>query len=224
LKINSTSANNQGLFGWIGAGGEVKNLTITGVALSASAWVGGVAGGGSQQGSTVSSCVALNPSVTRTSGTGTTGRVAGNENRYIEIYNPTPAAVSLSGWRLRLYNAGETESGAVMEFTGSIPAAGCVVAQHYQADMWDGTAWGGTVISNSNPVTAMAYNGDDPVGLFNGNILVDIVGTPSATVFKFGENTTLVRKPGHGASVTYNANDWTAHSVDTVSNLGSHNF
>jgi len=67
----------------------------------------------------------------------------------------------------------------------------------------------------------MNFNGNDAVGLFNGDTLVDIVGTPGNTSEHI-KDMTLVRKPGKAASTTWIADNWYQLPPDTVANLGSH--
>jgi hypothetical protein len=142
-------------------------------------------------------------------------------NKYIELYNPRNTAFSLSGWSLRQYNNGDTKPTAlpvnayIYDLSGTIPARSTYVIRHSQANGWTGTA------NLTINVTVMQYNGNDAMGLFNGDTLVDIVGVPgnSANIIK---DMTLVRRPNKGPAVIFNFNDWYQLVADTLDYLGSH--
>ena len=130
----------------------------------------------------------------------------GSLNKAIEIYNPTSSAVSLADYQLKL-----SSNGAAWGTTLSLPRT-----------LGPGQVY---VVANSganNTIKAQAdtlhgvcnYNGDDPVGLFKGGQLIDIVGmVPPTTQVLFnvagvtgaGANRTLVRKQG----ITQGTTDWT---------------
>jgi len=67
----------------------------------------------------------------------------------------------------------------------------------------------------------MQYNGNDAVGLFNDDTLVDIVGVPgnSADIIR---DMTLVRRPNKGPAAIFNFDDWYQLPADTLDYLGSH--
>ncbi len=137
-------------------------------------------------------------------------------NKYIELYNPTTVPITLSGWTLRQYNGGATPTAAyILALSGSVEAGYTFVIKRALADKWSGTAQ-----LSDNGVT-MDYNGNDAVGLFNGDTLVDIVGTPGNSTDHI-KDMTLVRKPGTSAATTWSADDWYQLPPDTVANLGSH--
>jgi len=69
----------------------------------------------------------------------------------------------------------------------------------------------------------ITFNGNDPVGLFKNNVLIDIIGNFNGGSSNFAQNVTLRRK----ASVTspntnYTESEWDELPSDTSSNLGSH--
>jgi len=71
----------------------------------------------------------------------------------------------------------------------------------------------------------MAFNGDDPIGLFKSGVLIDIVGTLGGGATNFAINQTLVRKATiTSPNTTYTVAEWNALATDDVSNLGSHSM
>ncbi len=93
-------------------------------------------------------------------------------NKYIELYNPTPTAINLSGWSLRTYVNGAASPTATLPLSGSVPAGGTFVIRREPAGTWTGSA------DLTDSGDTLNFNGNDPVGLYSGSTLVDIVGTP----------------------------------------------
>ena len=68
----------------------------------------------------------------------------------------------------------------------------------------------------------VSFNGNDPIGLFKDDILIDIVGVFDDSSY-FGEDITLQRKfTTTNPTSTYNPNEWISLASDTFSRLGSH--
>jgi len=140
-------------------------------------------------------------------------------NKYIEIYNPRALPFDASGWSLRQYNNGASAptEGAnyTLALSGSIPSKGVLVVCNSAATVWEGTA------DISTGANVMDFNGNDPMGLFNGAALVDIVGTPGNSENHI-QNMALVRRPGKGPSAVFEMADWYQLWQNDVGNLGAH--
>ena len=144
-----------------------------------------------------------------------------DNNKYIEIYNPTDNAIDLSAYALDLNtNGGATWSKDgtgyknYTELSGSLPAKSVIVYKNSKAEIYEGEA---TVCN------AVNFNGNDPVGLFKNGELIDIFGSFGAGSADFAKDMTFRRKSSvTGPSATYNADEWEATSKDDVSGLGSH--
>ena len=68
----------------------------------------------------------------------------------------------------------------------------------------------------------MAFNGNDPIGLFKNGQLIDVIGNFNSSSY-FGQNTTLVRNETVTApNATYSTSEWDGYSSDTFNFLGSH--
>jgi hypothetical protein len=161
-------------------------------------------------------------------------------NKALELYNPNFTAFDTTGWSLKQYrnNATTPETGSqyIYPLTVVIPASSTYILVNNSA----GNALKEKVTSPTVGVIFPAYNteipginvlsftGDDAIGLFRGDTLVDIFGTPGQMVTSGAPNfadDTWVRKPGFGPSTTYLYSDWNkANAVDDFSNLGQHTY
>lgn len=66
------------------------------------------------------------------------------------------------------------------------------------------------------------FNGDDPIGLFKNDVLIDIVGQDGNSN-KHIENVTLRRKATISSpNATYDANEWESFTANTFDGIGSH--
>jgi hypothetical protein len=95
LKINSSGATYQGLFGYIGAGGIVKNTTVRHSTIAAASQVGAIAG---YNGGTMTNCVVINSTITGSSYAGTiVGQNAGSMTTCYAITSGSTKAVGVEG-------------------------------------------------------------------------------------------------------------------------------
>jgi hypothetical protein len=137
-------------------------------------------------------------------------------NSYIELYNPRDTAFPLSGWSLRQYNNGNAPTTLyTFNLAGNIPAYGVFIIRNNAATGWKGTA------DMSDSGNTMGFNGNDAMGLFNGNTRVDIVGVPGSSA-NIIQNMTLVRRPGKGPADVFSIDDWYQLASDTFTYLGAH--
>ena len=111
--------------------------------------------------------------------------------KYIEIYNPYSEAVDLSGYTLKgisnampdTWGSGQTSSGRVLELSGTIGSkdvyliTGVDSVQYGDIDDYV-VSQADLQLEYESPVHV---NGDDAVGLFKGDTLLDTVGQPEAT-------------------------------------------
>ena len=139
-------------------------------------------------------------------------------NKVIEIANFTGGPVSLSNYTLKLAsnsnnfsttytfpNSPTIANGDVFVVANSGLNSGC---QSEQDDV-------------NNSITG--FNGNDAIGLFKNDVLIDILGI-EGDGNDFAKNVTLIRKPEiQFPSTTYDANEWNVVSIDDCSDLGQHN-
>ncbi|MBD3590877.1 DUF6359 domain-containing protein [Bacteroides sp. GM023] len=149
-------------------------------------------------------------------------------NKYVEIYNPTSESVDLSGYSLKMNTNGKKEGEEIVwtsihnkAFTGTIEPGHVVVFANNQAVNYTGEAV---------KCSAMTFNGDDAIGLFKGETLIDLMGTPGVQE-KFGENVVLRRVATvTNPNTTYALAEWSEIKLTSadddasvgISGLGSH--
>ena len=138
-------------------------------------------------------------------------------NKALEIANFTGATVNLSEYSIKLSSNGNS----TWTNTYNFPSNASISNEDVFVVANGGTSVCINVFDNlNNAITE--FNGDDALGLFKNDILIDILGKRSdATVY--AENTTLVRNATiTNGSTVYNANEWTSYPQNTCTNLGSH--
>ncbi|MCB0755585.1 MAG: lamin tail domain-containing protein [Flavobacteriales bacterium] len=139
---------------------------------------------------------------------------SGNE-KYIEIFNPTGSAVTLTGtYDLVNYGNGSTTVSSTLSLTGSIPAYGTVYAANTSAVLA-----GGAIATDAS---VMGFNGNDVIALRKNGTNIDVVGTIGSSA-NFAQNVYLRRNATVDQPVTtYNASEWTSGAANDVSDLGSY--
>lgn len=143
-----------------------------------------------------------------------------SNNKALEISNATGASINLSiysikkqtngagSWSTGLALTGTLNNGSKFTIVNSLMASSCYP------------------ISSANLSTSageMAFNGNDPIGLFKNGILIDIIGTFNGGSANFAADATIRRKITITApSTTFNkAVQWDSFASDTCTNLGS---
>lgn len=138
-------------------------------------------------------------------------------NKALEIANFTGTTVDLSNYTLKLASNSNSFSYTYTFPSGSIAHgdvfvianSGLLVACQTQQD------------DVNNNITG--FNGNDAIGLFKNDVLIDIIGI-EAEGGTFAEDVTLIRKPSvQFPTTTFDINEWNTASNNDCSNLGSHN-
>ena len=138
-------------------------------------------------------------------------------NKALEIANFTGATVNLSEYSIKLSSNGNS----AWTNTYNFPSNASIPNEEVYVVANGGTSVCTNVLDNlNNAITG--FNGNDALGLFKNDVLIDILGTlGDATVY--AENITLVRNATiTNGSTVYNANEWTSYPQNTCTNLGSH--
>lgn len=142
-----------------------------------------------------------------------------SNNKYLELYNPTDADVELTGYYIvTCTNGADQWSTYKCALDGkTIKAKSTFVLKHNQAALYEGEA-----MSSSN---GLGFNGNDPVGLFLNDKLVDVIGVLGGGDKDFAKDVTLRRKasvtgPYVSASNGWNPDEWETFAKDDVSGLG----
>lgn len=146
-----------------------------------------------------------------------------SNNKWLEIYNPTAEAIDLSAYKIILYSNGKTNAQNTLELSGTLNPGEVYVVYNSKADqaIQDAGDW-------SHDVTN--FNGDDAVGLYKGETLIDLIGVIGErpkNSWPAGSGSTLdhtlVRKATVGApSPVFNPEEWEAYPQDTFDYIGSH--
>lgn len=138
-------------------------------------------------------------------------------NKVLEIANFSGATVSLNNYTMKLSSNGNSNWTTTYNFPGG--------AQITNGDVYV-VAQGSNNLcvseedDQNNGITG--FNGNDAVGLFKDNVLIDILGTLGDDS-TFAENVTLVRKSTvAGPNTTYTASEWTSFAEDNCDDLGQH--
>jgi hypothetical protein len=147
-----------------------------------------------------------------------------NSDRAIEIYNGTGADVDLSQYTLRsAINGGQNFSGDLI-LAGILGNGETFVVTSTSAGA-PLRATADLVVSFSTANTAVFFTGNDAVGLFKGDTVVDVVGVSQSSNWEGGADTTLRRKSNvYVPTVTYDASQWDSYPVNTISGLGNHDY
>ncbi len=155
-----------------------------------------------------------------------------SNNKWIEIYNPTAAAINLKDYSIRMFNNGSADAHETnkVDWTEDtmIAAGGTYVI--YNAGVDDAVKNKGQLSS-----TVTYYNGDDAVALYKGSDIIDligVIGTDPGSEWKGTDSTgatastkemTLVRIASvKCGNTTFTWSEWTAYDQDTFTYVGAH--
>lgn len=151
-----------------------------------------------------------------------------SNNKAVEIYNPTNAAINLNGYTLQLYSNGANTPSTTNSFTfpNKMLAAGDVYVIANSASIAAILA----VADTTHSVTF--FNGDDALALRNGTTFIDVLGVLSVdpgTNWVVGTGATseftLVRKNTvNKGQINWatSATQWDVYPQNTTTYLGSH--
>ncbi|MDY3089996.1 MAG: DUF5689 domain-containing protein [Porphyromonas sp.] len=144
-------------------------------------------------------------------------------DKYIQIYNPTDAAIDLTGYSLRLqpYSGKNVESQIqTLALTGTLAPKTVMVFKHKDASKFDGVATVSSEVCN--------FNGNDNVAIFKGEDIIDILGTWGAAWV------TAEKASGLGVDVVFKRNaavtapkatfDMTEWGVTPIADFADYNF
>lgn len=157
-----------------------------------------------------------------------------SNNKALEIYNGTGAAVNLSGYSLRQQANGSGSFGSTAAYTFNFPAvslpAGSTyviksngagdldIAAGHPANLTSTLAY-----ADANGGIVVHFTGNDAVGLFKGSTMIDVIGVVNNSS-NWGADKTFRRKSTVlSPSATYTASQWDEFAQNN-SGLGAHTF
>ncbi len=139
-----------------------------------------------------------------------------SNNKALEIANFTGNTIDLSSYSLKKATNGSGSFTNVLNLSGSLTNGQVYVIAHASANS--------SILNIANVTNSglMSFNGNDAVGLFKNDILIDLLGNASSNV-NFAQNVTLQRKSSISSPNTlYTVSEWNTLTTDTFSGLGSH--
>jgi endonuclease I/chitodextrinase len=146
----------------------------------------------------------------------------GNNNKALEIANLTDNSINLSTYSIKKQSNGAGPWINELVLSGTIAVNEVFVMIHYQADNQTLLSEADLVGPSSNNGAPVNFNGNDPVGLFKNDALIDIIGVLDETAKNF-ENKTLRRKLSVTAPrATYTAGEWDEYGINTFDGIGKH--
>jgi hypothetical protein len=104
-----------------------------------------------------------------------------SQSKAIEIYNPTAAAKSLSGYTLNRYSNGSATVTNTLDLTGIVAAYGVWVVTNGMTDTTSTYGWCNSVLYNMGNQHGSGVYGTDPL-VFNGNDAVTIERTSDGAI------------------------------------------
>ena len=167
-----------------------------------------------------------------------------SNNKALELVNLTDADIDLSPYSIKRQSNGGL-NGADWQY--NLPLTGKVIksqdvfvivneaaGEHPASKSQKGINAGNFLISIADSIRVhngdtnfgapLNFNGDDPIGLFKNNILIDIIGTYNSGQIEFGTDKTLRRKKNiTQPNINFNlTNEWDVFDKDNADNFGLH--
>lgn len=151
-------------------------------------------------------------------------------NKALEIYNPSGAAVNLgtAGYAIEIYANGSSTPGSPIALSGTIAPGGVFVIKNSSAS---------AAIAAQQTSGLLTFNGDDAIVLKKGTAIVDVIGQigfdPGTAWSANGVSTldqTLRRKidvvvgDTNGSNVFDPSAEWDAFGTDIYTGLGTHSI
>jgi len=156
-----------------------------------------------------------------------------SNHKYIEIYNGTGASIDLAAYSIKLASNGATWGSYVQILSGTLNNGDVYIIANASADP--------SILALADITSTVTYfNGDDAVGLFKNNALIDAVGVELndpgtawsvAGITNATADHTLVRKDNvcspttdwaTSAGTTADNSQWIVYPLNTWTYLGGH--
>ena len=151
-----------------------------------------------------------------------------SNNKAIELYNPTDAALDLTGYMVHIYSNGSPTASKSFDLTGITLGAGETFV--IVTDTFAGTGTYDEVQNYGDGDAVVFFNGDDALAITKNGEIIDvfgIIGEDPGSNWSVGDGFTneytLVRKPGvTSGSTVWDPTEWIVYPQNTFDNLGSH--
>ena len=138
-------------------------------------------------------------------------------NKALEVANFTGGSINLSSYTIKKQTNGAGSWSTGYALSGTLTNGNVYVLGHSSAAS-EITSQATATTTNS----AMSFNGNDAVGLFKNDVLIDVIGTFGSSA-NFGQDVTLRRKADiTNPNTTYTTSEWDTYASNTFSDLGTH--
>jgi endonuclease I/chitodextrinase len=143
-----------------------------------------------------------------------------SNNKALEIINNTASPIDMSIYSLKRQVNGSGAWNTSLSLTGTLYESSVYVIVNSSIAL---TCYDKTTANISTTADALLFNGNDPVGLFKNDVLIDIIGTFDGGTADFAINQTLRRKSTIiSPNTTFDKNlEWDTFITDTCNGLGS---
>ena len=163
-----------------------------------------------------------------------------SNNKAIEIANITQSSVDLSLYNLRRQGNGGGAWSPRFDLTGILAAGDVVLIVNESAENSSSSSdpnvaiVGSYLIANADIIVPnnssnnygepLNFNGNDPVGLFKDDLLIDIIGVFDGGIGFFAKDVTLRRKStvSEPNTIYDQENEWDVYPKDTTDGIGLH--
>lgn len=143
-------------------------------------------------------------------------------NKAIEIANLTDNPIDLSAYSIKKQSNGAGSWINEFPLSGTINANDVFVTINYQADNATLLAEADLLSPEAGYGAPINFNGNDPVGLFKNDVLIDIIGVLGITTMDY-ENMTLRRKISvTQPNTSFTSGEWEELAQNTVDGIGFH--
>jgi endonuclease I/chitodextrinase len=148
-----------------------------------------------------------------------------SNNKAIEIANLITSPVELDGYNLRRDSNGGGEWSERFDLTGTINVGDVIVIINASANSQILLDQADIVVANNQSTNygePLNFNGNDPVGLFKDDVLIDIVGEFGGGSSNFAKDKTLRRKSTVvEPNINFDLNnEWEIFPMDTFDDIG----
>ena len=148
-----------------------------------------------------------------------------SNNKAIEIANLITSPVELNGYNLRRDSNGSGEWSEKFELTGTVAVGDVMVIINGNANSQTLIDEADIIVANNQSTNygePLNFNGNDPIGLFKDDILIDIVGEFGGGSSNFAKDKTLRRistvvEPNINFDLN---NEWEIFPMDTFDDIG----
>ncbi|WP_396184717.1 endonuclease [Flavobacterium sp.] len=143
-----------------------------------------------------------------------------SNNKALEIINNTTSPIDMSIYSLKRQVNGSGAWNTSLSLTGTLYESSVYVIVNSSIAL---TCYDKNTANISTPDDALLFNGNDPVGLFKNDVLIDIIGFFDGGTVDFAKDVTLRRKSTIiSPNTTFDKNlEWDTFSIDTCNGLGS---